>query len=286
MISVVVPAHNEEDVIERCLAALLCNAAPGELEIIVVCNGCADRTAERARRFGPPVRIIETPVASKTTALNLGDAAATGFPRFFVDADVIFDLPALRVLADELKRGTILAAAPRVRFDTTRSPWPVRAFYRIADRLPSAEEGIGGSGVYGLSERGRKRFDQFPHLTADDGFVRIQFRPDERRTIAASRSVVVAPRTSGELLAITTRATFGTVELRRRVPGNWANKGPGNNRAVVKLLLRPTTWPDLGVYLTVKLLARWRARRKFRNQDLQGWERDQTSRVIGHPARS
>ena len=109
---------------------------------------------------------------------------------------------------------------------------------------------------------------------------------DERKTIAASRSIVVAPRTFGELLAITTRATFGTVELRRRLPGNWTNKGPGNQRAVLRLLRRPTAWIDLGVYLTVKVIARLRVRRKFRKQDFNAWERDHTSRAIGQPARS
>ena len=47
-VSVIIPAHNEESVIGRCLAAMLEGAQPGELEIIVVCNGCSDRTGEKA----------------------------------------------------------------------------------------------------------------------------------------------------------------------------------------------------------------------------------------------
>src|SRR5262245_58336894 len=49
MASVVIPAHNEARVIERGLSSLLEGARPGELEIVVVCNGCTDDTAARAR---------------------------------------------------------------------------------------------------------------------------------------------------------------------------------------------------------------------------------------------
>ena len=36
--SVVIPAHNEEEVLQRCLCALTRGLEPGEVEIIVVCN--------------------------------------------------------------------------------------------------------------------------------------------------------------------------------------------------------------------------------------------------------
>ncbi|MEM7229802.1 MAG: glycosyltransferase, partial [Planctomycetota bacterium] len=89
--SVIIPAHNEEAVIARTLRAMLDGARPGELEIIVVCNGCTDHTAAIARTFGDDVQVIETEVGNKAIALNLGDETATRFPRFFVDADI--DLP-------------------------------------------------------------------------------------------------------------------------------------------------------------------------------------------------
>src|SRR3954470_11754775 len=54
IISVVVPAHDEEQVITRCLRALTGGTAAEEVEVIVVCNGCSDRTADVARRFGGP----------------------------------------------------------------------------------------------------------------------------------------------------------------------------------------------------------------------------------------
>ena len=64
-ISVVIAAHNEEDVVGRCLDALLRSARSNELEVAVVCNGCTDRTAEVAREYGNGVRVIETPNAPR-----------------------------------------------------------------------------------------------------------------------------------------------------------------------------------------------------------------------------
>ena len=60
MISVVVPAYNEEAVIERSLKHLTDGAPEGELEVIVACNGCHDRTADLARAFGRSVKVVET----------------------------------------------------------------------------------------------------------------------------------------------------------------------------------------------------------------------------------
>ena len=100
--SVVIPAHNEEAVIGRCLSSLMDGAPPEELEVLVVCNGCDDRTADVARRSAPNATVLEIPVASKVEALNVGDEHATHFPRFYVDADVELSYPALVSVARAL----------------------------------------------------------------------------------------------------------------------------------------------------------------------------------------
>ena len=281
MPSVIIPAHNEASVIERGLRALTDGAAPGELEIIVVANGCSDDTAEVARRFTPAVRVIETEKPGKPNALNLGDAAATLFPRFYVDADVLLPLADLRKLVRALEDPAVLAAAPTPRFDLSNSSWAVRAYYGIHQRLPASREGIGGSGVYGLSEAGRKRFGEFPDVTADDGFVRLQFSQSERVTVPDSRSTVFAPWNLRELVAIKTRSHYGTAELRRLVPELWQNIGQRNGSALRRLVLRsPGCWPKLAAYAYVKVAARFRARgRLARAADV--WERDENSRRRG-----
>ena len=51
MTTVIIPAHNEESEIARCLDALRPSDRPAELQVIVVCNGCTDGTASVARSF-------------------------------------------------------------------------------------------------------------------------------------------------------------------------------------------------------------------------------------------
>ena len=129
----------------------------GELEIIVVCNGCSDRTAAVARGFGAPVTVLESEAASKIQALRLGDEAAHGFPRFYVDADVVLPLDSIRQVAVVLGEERHPAAAPRLRVDLSQRSWAVRAYYEVWTRLPYHASGMIGSGVYAVSEAGRAR---------------------------------------------------------------------------------------------------------------------------------
>ncbi len=61
MATVIVPAHNEARVIGRLLGPLVSGARPGELDVIVVANGCTDDTAQVAAACGPMVRVISVP---------------------------------------------------------------------------------------------------------------------------------------------------------------------------------------------------------------------------------
>jgi glycosyltransferase involved in cell wall biosynthesis len=277
MISIVIPARNESLVIARALRAIVAGSAPEEIEVIVVCNGCTDETAAIARDFGPPVRVIETEAGGKANALNLGDRAASAFPRIYADADVVISLGTVRALAARLEGGDVLAVAPQSCISLNGCSRFVCAYYDIRSRLPSAREGIGGSGVYALSEAGRRRFGQFPHVTADDGYVRMQFKPNERETLVHAHSIVFAPRTIKDLILIRIRAYFGTMELARRFPDVWKNRGESNHKTVVRLLSSPSLWPKLLVYYYVNILARYKVLTRIRVANSL-WERDNTSR--------
>jgi glycosyltransferase involved in cell wall biosynthesis len=279
MISVIIPAHDEGTVIARTLKAMTDGAAPGELDVIVVCNGCTDDTAAVARRFGPPVRVIETDTASKAYALNLGDRAACGFPRIYADADVVLTLEAVRTLARRLDQGGVLAVAPTPKFDLNGCSWPVRACIDIRNLLPSAQEGIGGSGVYALSAAGRARFHEFPQLTADDGYVRIQFQPEERETLRSANSMVYPPRNIKHLIATKIRAHYGSYELKSRFPGPWqSRRGESNHGSLLRLFRNPRLWPKLAVYCLVTAIAKHQAQKRIGGA-APGWERDKTSRA-------
>ncbi len=277
MISVVVPAHNEGSVIARTLVNMVDGAEPDELEVVVVCNGCNDNTADVARKFGPPVRVIESEIASKVHALNLGDQAASGFPRIYVDADVVFTLEAIRTLASRLQIGDVLLAAPSPSVELTGCSSLVRAFYEIRSHMPSVREGVGGSGVYGLSKAGRSRFDKFPSIVGDDIFVRGQFDKEERETLQSITSTVFAPRRIKELIAIRSRIYYGNAEFARLYPYLRKNKGGGNYQALVKLLRRPALWAKIGIYVYVNLRAA--AKCRLRSGTFV-WYHDATSRSV------
>jgi glycosyltransferase involved in cell wall biosynthesis len=278
MISIVVPAHNESSVIARALSQWVGNPASDDIRVVVVCNGCTDETANVARRFGPTVHVVETDTAGKTNALNLGDQITDAFPRVYADADVVITVDAILALARRLDQGDVLAVAPTADINLEGCSWLVRKFYGIRSRLPASREGIGGSGVYALSEAGRRRFGQFPDVIADDTYVRLQFRREERETLPCVRSTVFAPRTLSQLIAVRTRAYRGTFELTQRFPDLRANNGEANNRALMALFKEPHLWPGLLIYCSVNIVARWRAATDSPGE-ARRWQRDETSRA-------
>jgi glycosyltransferase involved in cell wall biosynthesis len=277
VISIIVPAYNESTVIARALGGIIAGAKREEIDVIVVCNGCADDTATIAREFGPPIQVIETSVGNKALALNLGDKAARSFPRIYADADVVISLDTIRAIAARLERGDVLAVAPLPFINLEGCSCLVHAYFEIRSQLPSAKQGFGGSGVYALSEVGRRRFDEFPPLTADDGYVRIQFKPEERDTLAHASSIVFAPRTLWDLILVRTRAYYGSLELEHLFPELWENKGESNHRTLTNMLKFPLLWPKILIYLLVNIIARHRAAMRFRTRT-STWDRDNTSR--------
>src|ERR1700735_1137219 len=162
MTTVVIPAHNEGQVIPRLLEQLINGAYPGEMDIIVVANGCTDDTAEVAASFGPAVQVLTLPVASKHEALTAGDRAAVGFPRFYVDADVELRPEDARALAASLGGPGVLAAAPRRELVMTGRPWQVRWYYDVWTLLPGVQRGLWARGVIAVNEAGHERLGGSP----------------------------------------------------------------------------------------------------------------------------
>lgn len=271
-LSVVIPAHDEERVLPRLLAGL----ADDRLEVIVVANGCRDATADVARTAG--VGVVELAEGSKVAALDAGDAAATVFPRVYVDADVEVDAPALLALADRLRRGPELVASPRLRLDLVGATWPVRAYYEIWQLSSFRRRGHIGSGVYALSAEGRQRFGAFPRVIGDDRFVQGLFAPGEQATVDGAEFVVRPPRTLGALLARGARIAAGNRQLQRAgLAGHAPTRGSSLRELVTVVAPRPGLWGAFLVYVGVQLRTAALAERKLRVAD-GVWDRDETSR--------
>ncbi len=269
-ISVIVPAHNEAAVLAATLEAVIGDG----IQVIVVCNGCTDDSASIARRF--PVEVVEIDEASKTAALNVGDRLALHFPRFYVDADIVVTSGDVRRAAAELT-DSIHIVAPQPVADLSASSWPVRAFYDVWRVLPYYRS-MGGAGVLGVDSVGRGRFGEFPAIIADDVFLRLHMRPDER-SVAPVTCQVRAPRTTWSLVKVKTRAHLGQLQLRRNHPELVVVERLDHAGALRDLAHDPRRWPSIAIYLSIRAVARLRARRQFRSGRHLQWERDLTTRT-------
>ncbi|MCZ6835713.1 MAG: glycosyltransferase family 2 protein [Planctomycetota bacterium] len=97
-LSVIIPAHNEEAMIDRCVESLRTQAYPN-LELIFVCDRCTDGTVEILRKHAAlddRLVIIENEScpddwAGKCNAARLGATKATGAWLLFSDADTHFE---------------------------------------------------------------------------------------------------------------------------------------------------------------------------------------------------
>ncbi len=279
MISVIVPAHNEEKVIDRCLRTLTRGAREGELEVIVVANACRDATAEIARRIGAPVRVTETPVASKAQSLNLGDQLAKGSTRIYVDADVEMDLQAVRELAESLARGEALVVSPKMRLDLDGSSRLVRAYYRVWQQMPYYQAGVIGSGVYALSAAGRARFERFPDVFSEDEFVRLMVAPDERRMLESCQFTVRAPRTLRDLVRVRARWLTANRQLLRQYPRLRANERKNYASSLRRIMTTPSLWPCVPVFVFVRLAAELLRLRQIMLGRRVTWTRDESTRA-------
>jgi glycosyltransferase involved in cell wall biosynthesis len=121
ILSVIVPAYNEERLLNGALTAIKSCAGVftrkgWEVEFIVCDNNSTDRTAEIAREAG--AKVVFEPINQIARARNTGARAARGHWLMFVDAD---SLPTQGLFADVLsavESGKYLAGGVVLRMDT------------------------------------------------------------------------------------------------------------------------------------------------------------------------
>ena len=107
MISLIIPAYNEESLIGQTLDALhqAAKATGIEYEIIVVDDASTDRTAEIAQSRG--AKVVSVSLRQIAAVRNAGARVAAGDTFLFVDADTIVSEQTLRAALDALRRGAV-----------------------------------------------------------------------------------------------------------------------------------------------------------------------------------
>lgn len=225
VLSVLIPASNEEALIGQCLEKVLQSAWPHAVpfETIVISNGSRDRTAETALEMRPRfaekglvLQVLDRKEGGKLDALNAGDHVARAPIRIYLDADVevseglisqiyaALDTPQARYAS-----GTLILATPKT--------WATRAYARIYSQVPFMKHGVPGAGVFAVNAAGRMRWGTFPNIISDDTFVRLSFLPEERIAVPATYTWPLVEGWSN-LVRVRRRQNAGVDEIREYYP--------------------------------------------------------------------
>ena len=117
-LSVIIPAFNEEQLIEQCLQSvfnsLIANKSPSfTSEVIVVDNNSTDNSAALARKAG--AKVVFEPINQIGRARNTGAAAATGDWLLFVDADSLLNTAMVADILQMIKEGRNVGCGSTMR---------------------------------------------------------------------------------------------------------------------------------------------------------------------------
>jgi cellulose synthase/poly-beta-1,6-N-acetylglucosamine synthase-like glycosyltransferase len=174
-VSIVIPAYNEERVIEAKLRNALSLDYPADkLEVIVVSDGSTDRTNEIVRQAGQGVKLIVQPTrGGKPAALNRGIAEATGEIVVITDANTLFDPAAVRYLVRHFADGCVgvvlgdLHCTASEGYESEQRYWDYeRALKFLESRIGAVLGGQGG--IYAIR---RACYRPIPAETWVDDFV-------------------------------------------------------------------------------------------------------------------
>jgi glycosyltransferase involved in cell wall biosynthesis len=117
MISVIIPAYNEEKLLPETFAALRLAVGTIDAEIIVVDNESTDSTREIAVEFG--ARVISESVHNIARVRNAGAEVATGDILVFVDADTRVDATLVERILAEMSDPKCLGGGVAVKYEPT-----------------------------------------------------------------------------------------------------------------------------------------------------------------------
>ena len=173
-VSLIIPAHNEEDVIAQKIKNSQSLDYPN-LEIIVASDGSTDRTNEIVSAFGDDVRLLDfADRRGKTSVVAGAVAASSGEILCLCDANVMFRPDALWRLAARLSSQDVGGVTGDVRLQSEQSSFGLAEalYYRLERSIHSGESNLGAvmgvdGGMYIIR---RELFCELPVDTVLDDF--------------------------------------------------------------------------------------------------------------------
>jgi hypothetical protein len=157
LVSVIVPAYAEEEVISARIANLRALDYPRDrLELIIACDGSPDRTPERARTAGADV-VLELPRGGKIRAQDTGVERAKGEIVAFSDANVSWEPDALTRLVAPFADPNVGYVCGQVRLVSQAGTNQEGLYWRYEMMLRSLESRVrsvtGGNGAIYATRR-------------------------------------------------------------------------------------------------------------------------------------
>jgi cellulose synthase/poly-beta-1,6-N-acetylglucosamine synthase-like glycosyltransferase len=171
-VSLIIPAHDEELVIEYKIANARALDYPGELEVIVASDGSTDRTVELARSAGAE-QVLDLPRGGKVAALNAAVQRARGQILVFSDANSYWRPDALRRLVERFADERVGYACGQVRFEGGEGGNQEGLYWRYEMAVRSMETRLAGitagnGGIYAVRREAYIELD--PSRGQDIGF--------------------------------------------------------------------------------------------------------------------
>lgn len=149
LFSVIIPAHNEEKYIGKCLHFIKVAASYAggcRVQMIVVANRCTDRTAKIAERHGAEV-VIDEESSCIAAVRNKGLKAARGDIVVTIDADSVMTKTSLAEIKKMLESGWYIGGGARPEFDRMSLGIFASSMYVAWNLLPTMIKNGGLSGT-------------------------------------------------------------------------------------------------------------------------------------------
>lgn len=122
-LSIIIPCHDIEDYIGKCIDSILKQKTSASYEVVFVCDSCTDRTKEIIidKMTGREFIAVDADVKSCGSARNIGLEYATGNIIWFVDGDdwIIPD-DAIKTIVNEIQGHDIV----HFNYDTNGYRYP------------------------------------------------------------------------------------------------------------------------------------------------------------------
>ncbi|CAM4243763.1 glycosyltransferase family 2 protein [Pseudoalteromonas ostreae] len=275
MLTVIIPAYNEEKCIEKTLSELT-NFSSLEVEVIVLPNGCTDNTAEFVRAKYPSFKVVELETGSKVLAINKGLEIAKFGHVLVQDADVIINAESVRNILKFIESEDYLFASPNTRIIQDGS-FLTNKYYSFLKLTPAYRIGMVNSGAYLISPNARDILGEFPQVIADDGYVKGTLGTANLTTIPSCYSVVMSPRTIWSLIKIKTRSKLGNMELKKKFTS--PTTGGNSFASLFKIAIKEQALFQFLIYAMVISIATLRAKLQIKKLKTIKWERDESTRI-------